>query len=252
VGIALNPYDTFEIHDLGEGRLLWEWLDEEITVEAVKAYLGDRVDWIGPERTADPYYLFQEDFGVWKIFTNQDGSHIRTDLPILVQQADVDCDLRNLPPWDDSSGYTSETWFAEYLNHASARTGARWEVANKYIAMLDKAPDEILDDYTITEHPYYGERYRDDETGVLFSFDPSGSCEVIQIPAGIMFPELLRGNKDGVRFFEEMGVPAILSSGGGGEFGHGFDFNFDDYYLIYIILSAGDMILTKDDRIIIK
>jgi hypothetical protein len=62
---------------------------------------------------------------------------------------------------------------------------------------------------------------------------------------------LLQGAKDGLRFFEEMGLPAIFSSGAGGEFGHGFDFHFDDHRLVYIVINTDDMMLTKDDTVII-
>jgi hypothetical protein len=247
VGIALNPYDTFGYHRVGD-RLLWEWSDEEISVETVKAYFGDRVDWIGPEVAENPYYLFREDFGIWKLFTNSDGSRIRTDMPILVQQEEVECNLNNLPPWEDVNG-NSETW-REYRNPTSARTGEHWDPINKYIGMLGKAPDALLDDYTITEDIYYGEVYVDNKTGALFSFDLANECSGIRVPAGILFPELLEGDKDGLRFLEEMGLSAKWGESGT-TLRTGFDYGFDDGHRIYFFTDSGDMRLTKNDLVLI-
>jgi hypothetical protein len=249
VGIALNPNAIFTTHGFRDDDSLWEWADEEISVRAVKAYLGDRVGWVGPKRAADPYYLFQEDFGVWKMFTNQDGSRIRTDLPILVQPEDVECDLRNLPLWDDGDGYTSEAWREVYENPASARTGAPWDAINGYINMLDKARKEILDDYTITE--YYGERYQDNKTGALFTFNSEGKSSRIRISIGSVFPELSKRDKDGLLFFEEMGLPAEWGENDTRS-GRAFHYYFDDGRIVSFLAAGDDMNLTKDDWVVIK
>jgi hypothetical protein len=125
------------------------------------------------------------------------------------------------------------------------------EKGKPHISMLDKAPNEILDDYTITEDPYYGEEYQDNKTSAIFLFDPPDSSYMIRVPARIVFPELLQGNKDGLRFLEEMGLPARW--GLDVESDCGFYFGFDDEHGIYFDTSlANGMVLTKEDTVIIK
>jgi hypothetical protein len=179
-----------------------EWTDAEISVDYIENSFEGKAAWVGPDRADIPYYAFSNEVGILKIYTNNDGTRLRTDMPVLLQKEDTNQTPR---PFFEADVFSLP---------AASRTGAQWEMINSYVDCLGKTQEEIFpngESFTIVQG-FYNDLYSDNDNGVLYDISPFYNsieppiCRGVEIPACEVFPELQNGNIDKEVFWEKMGL----------------------------------------------
>jgi hypothetical protein len=214
-----------------------DWGDETISVASVEKVLNDGTTWIGPDRTGIPYYSIPNDIGVLKVFTNQDGTKLLTDKPILLQEED-----RELTP----------PTHKDRVNPAISRNGPLWSGINTFTERLKKPQTEIMPDsdkITILDGRY-GPEYSYIGSEATYQFDTDNNCDLISIPADELFQYLRHGDMDGETFVKEMDLCVTWGySDGVGQYL--YHYAFED--CMVMILSNGESRnITKDSVVIVK